>query len=92
MTRFVAVTSFGLLFGGLDHHVAHHLFPTVPHVLLHRSRPVLRAFAARHALRYREETFGRAVVSVTRHLAAVSCCQGSPARLHLANVVDIERR
>jgi len=60
------------LFGGLNFHTAHHLFPRVPHTCLRRGRDALNRFAKSRELTYHEVTLPAAIVSVSRHLAAVA--------------------
>ena len=40
------------LFGGFTHHVAHHLFPNVPHTYCKRITPVIRKYAEKYNLPY----------------------------------------
>jgi linoleoyl-CoA desaturase len=52
------------LVGGINIHVAHHLFPKICHVHYKRIAPIIKAVATRHGLHYREiPTFGQAFVS-----------------------------
>jgi fatty acid desaturase len=67
-------------FGGLNFHVAHHLFPGVPHRRLRRGRDAIVRFGVRHGLAYREETLPRAIVSVTHHLAAIAALRAPITR------------
>src|SRR5439155_8092425 len=62
------------LFGGLNFHTAHHLFPGVPHDQLRRARDVLRT----SGLPYHEQTLSAAIAAVTRHLAAVAANRPCP--------------
>ena len=41
------------LFGGFNHHVAHHLFPTVAHTYYPAITPIIREFADKYHLPYR---------------------------------------
>jgi fatty acid desaturase len=70
--------SLDFLFGGLNLHSAHHLFPGVPHRQLRRGHAALRAFCAKRGLPYHELTLSAAVVAVTRHLAAVAASRPYP--------------
>jgi fatty acid desaturase len=60
------------VFGGLNHHIEHHLFPSVPTVRLRVARPITREFCRRHGLVYREMSWLLAAREVTRHFAAMS--------------------
>lgn len=62
----------GFLFGGLNNHIEHHLFPTMPTARLRAARPITRAFCQRYGLVYREGSWPAAVREVTRHFAAMS--------------------
>jgi fatty acid desaturase len=59
------------LFMGVNSHVEHHLFPTVPSTRLHRGRALLRQFCREERLPYQEARFDAAFVEVMRHLAQV---------------------
>jgi fatty acid desaturase len=59
------------LFMGVNSHVEHHLFPTVPSTRLHRGRAVLRDFCAAERLPYQEVRFDAAFAEVMRHFAQV---------------------
>ena len=60
------------LFGGVNNHIEHHLFPSVPTARLRVSRPITRAFCQRHALPYREMSWLAAAREVTQHFKAMS--------------------
>jgi len=60
------------LFMGLNSHIEHHLFPSVPTGRLRRGRPVTRAFCSEEGLPYHEQSFGAAVSDVAGHLAGVA--------------------
>ena len=55
-------------FGGINHHIEHHLFPGIPTARLARAREITRAFCAERSLPYRETSWFRAVSEVTRYL------------------------
>ena len=61
-----------LLFGGLNHHIEHHLFPTMPTARLRSARKITRAFCECHGIAYREMSWFAAVGEVTRHFKAMS--------------------
>ncbi len=60
------------VFGGVNHHIEHHLFPSMPTARLRAARPIVRAFCRRHGLVYRETSWLAAARDVTRHFDAVS--------------------
>ncbi len=60
------------LFGGINNHIEHHLFPSMPTARLRAARPITRAFCHRHGLVYREGPWLAAARDVTRHFAAMS--------------------
>jgi fatty acid desaturase len=62
----------GFVFGGLENHVEHHLFPTMPTARLRAARPITRAFCRRYGLIYREMSWLAAAREVARYLAAMS--------------------
>ncbi len=51
------------LFGGFNHHVAHHLFPTVAHTYYPAITPIIREFAEAYHLPYRSYPLGTAIHS-----------------------------
>lgn len=65
-----------LVFGGVNNHVAHHLFPEVPRQELARLRPAIRACCARHELPYTETSSGAALRGLLREI----CAGGRAAR------------
>ena len=60
------------LFGGLNHHIEHHLFPTIPSPRLRAARPIIREFCRQHGIPYREMSWWQAAREVFRHLEAMS--------------------
>jgi linoleoyl-CoA desaturase len=52
-----------ILFGGFNHHVAHHLFPTVAHTYYPRITPLIKKIAGEHNLEYRSYPLHRAIYS-----------------------------
>ncbi|WP_158828363.1 fatty acid desaturase family protein [Mucilaginibacter lacusdianchii] len=56
-----AVANF--LFGGFNHHVAHHLFPTVAHTYYPSITPIIREYAAKYNLPYRSYPLSEALKS-----------------------------
>src|SRR5207248_5110835 len=60
------------VFGGVNNHIEHHLFPSMPTARLRAARPIVRAFCHRHGLVYRETSWLAAARDVMRHFEAVS--------------------
>lgn len=60
------------VFGGLNNHIEHHLFPSMPTARLRAARPITRAFCRRHGLPYRETSWLGAAREVSLHLHAMS--------------------
>lgn len=70
----------GVFFGGINHHVEHHLFPTLPGARLRRARDVTRAFCRRHGLVYRETGWWRAAAEVSAYLRDIGRLAAPAAR------------
>jgi len=60
------------LFGGLNNHIEHHLFPSMPTARLRTARQITRAFCRRHGLSYRELSWFAAAREVFAHFKAIS--------------------
>jgi fatty acid desaturase len=60
------------VFGGVNNHIEHHLFPSMPTARLRRARRITREFCLRHAIPYREMSWLDAAREVTRHFKAMS--------------------
>lgn len=60
------------VFGGVNNHIEHHLFPSMPTARLREARPIVREFCRRHGLYYRETSWFAAAREVTHHFAAMS--------------------
>jgi fatty acid desaturase len=60
------------VFGGLNNHIEHHLFPSMPTAHLPLARRITREFCRRHGVPYREMSWFDAAREVTRHLKAMS--------------------
>lgn len=60
------------LFGGLNNHIEHHLFPSMATARLPRARRITREFCHRHGIAYREMSWLEAAREVTRHFKAMS--------------------
>ena len=61
-----------LLFGGLNNHIEHHLFPSMPTVRLRAARRITGDFCRRHGLLYREMSWFAAAREVAAHFKAMS--------------------
>jgi fatty acid desaturase len=59
------------LFGGLNHQIEHHLFPSMPSRNLRRCRPLVKDFCAREGVAYTETTVRSSYVRVLRYLDSV---------------------
>jgi fatty acid desaturase len=55
------------LYGGLESHIEHHLFPAMPRCHLRRASPLVRAFCEARGLPYRVAPFSRAVLAALRY-------------------------
>jgi fatty acid desaturase len=57
-----------LFFGGLNHHVEHHMFPRIPAPRLRVARRITRAFCREHGLAYHETSWPAAMRGVLVYL------------------------
>jgi fatty acid desaturase len=55
------------VFGGVNNHIEHHLFPQIPAMRLRQARSITRDFCREHDISYVETSFGSAVVEAARH-------------------------
>ena len=60
------------VFGGLNNHIEHHLFPSMPTVRLRLARTITRDFCRRHGIAYREMSWLAATREVTQHFRSMS--------------------
>jgi fatty acid desaturase len=60
------------VFGGLNNHIEHHLFPSMPTARLRAARRITRDFCHRHGIAYREMSWLEAAREVTRHFKSMS--------------------
>ncbi len=68
------------LFCGLNNHIEHHLFPTMPKARLRRARRITRDFCRRNGIPYREMSWWSACAEVFHHFRWVSrAAYGRPA-------------
>jgi len=73
VTRNLGTSRFeDFLFGGLNNHIEHHLFPSMPTVRLRRARVITRDFCRRHGIAYREMSWLAAAREVTQHFKSMS--------------------
>jgi len=61
-----------LVFGGLNNHIEHHVFPSMPTARLRAARRITQEFCRRHGLPYQEMSWFAAARDVTRHFRAMS--------------------
>ena len=59
-------------FGGLNNHIEHHVFPSMPTARLPVARRITRDFCRRHGIAYREMSWFAAAREVTQHFRAIS--------------------
>ena len=60
-----------LALGGLNYHIEHHLFPSMPLPSLRHAQEPVRAFCAQHGVAYRDSGFFASYAEVLRHLRTV---------------------
>ena len=78
MQRLVTTRNLGdsrledFLFGGLNNHIEHHLYSTIPSARLHKARKVTREFCRQHELCYQEMSWRTAAGQVATYLRQVS--------------------
>jgi len=60
------------MFGGLNNHIEHHLFPNLPRRGLRRARVITREFCRRHNIAYRETDWLDAASQVSRFFGEVT--------------------
>ena len=60
------------LFGGVNNHIEHHLFPAMPSARLPAARRITRTFCLKHNIVYREMSWLAAAREVTGHFKAMS--------------------
>jgi len=59
-------------FGGLNNHIEHHVFPSMPTARLRLARTITREFCCRHGIAYREMSWLQAAREVTSHFKTMS--------------------
>ena len=60
------------VFGGLNNHIEHHVFPSMPTARLRAARGITREFCHRHGIDYKEMSWLQAAREVTAHFKAMS--------------------
>lgn len=60
------------VFGGLNNHIEHHAFPSMPSARLRAARRITRDFCRWHGIPYREMSWLEAARETTRHFKAMS--------------------
>lgn len=58
------------IFGGLNHHIEHHLFPTMPRRHLRKAQPIVHAFCVERNIPYREVGLIESYSEILKHLVA----------------------
>jgi fatty acid desaturase len=61
-----------IFFGGLNNHIEHHLFPSIPSYRLRETRKIVRKFCREHGLVYRETNWYKAAGEVCSYLDRVA--------------------
>jgi fatty acid desaturase len=60
------------VFGGLNNHIEHHAFPSMPSARLRAARKITRDFCRAHGIPYREMSWLQAARETTRYFRAMS--------------------
>ena len=61
-----------IFFGGLNNHIEHHLFPSIPSYRLRHARKIVRVFCRQHGLIYREMSWRKAATEVFSYLELIA--------------------
>ena len=56
-----------MVFGGVNNHIEHHLFPQIPAMRLRHARVITRDFCRQHGISYAETGFVRAFAEAAGH-------------------------
>ena len=59
------------VFGGVNNHIEHHLFPQIPTMRLRRARAITQAFCQEHGIPYAETDFLRALAEAAGHFRSM---------------------
>lgn len=70
----------GMLFGGLNYQIEHHLFPSMPRPALRRARPIVRAFCQEIGVAYTETSLFGSYRQALQHVHRVGRAAGRPHR------------
>ncbi|MEE8288561.1 MAG: fatty acid desaturase, partial [Nitrosomonadaceae bacterium] len=60
------------IWGGMNNHIEHHLFPTIPTTRLSQARVVVKKFCKLHGLPYRERSWFEGICEVFSYLKQIS--------------------
>ncbi len=55
------------VFGGVNHHIEHHLFPQIPATRLSKARPITKEFCAEYGIPYSETNFVQALAEAANY-------------------------
>lgn len=61
-----------MFFGGINNHIEHHLFPSIPTYRLRKARRIVREFCHQHGLLYQEMGWGKAAAKVCSYLNQIA--------------------
>ena len=61
-----------IFFGGMNNHIEHHLFPSIPSARLRQARPIVQAFCHRHGITYRKTKWRHALREVFHYLDQIA--------------------
>lgn len=75
----------GLLCGGLEHQIEHHLFPKLPPERLREVAPEVRAICERFGVTYRSASWGKTLLAALRSIGRLS--RATPEERGLAEIV-----
>ena len=66
------------IFGGMNNHIEHHLFPHIPKARLRQARPIVKDFCIRQEIPYREMGWWAGCVELFRYLRGISVETAAP--------------
>ena len=66
------------IFGGMNNHIEHHLFPRIPKARLRQARPIVKDFCKQENIPYREVGWWSACVELFRYLQGISAAAVTP--------------
>ena len=73
------------IFGGLNHQVEHHLFPSMPRPNLRKVQPIVRSFCTSNHVTYTEQRPLAAYRAIIRYLNELGLAARDPFSCPLAN-------